>query len=60
MNMYVMFVRVLRLTNCYSPCHLALHMLLYSLFTLMFGVLLYYFGRKKYYVSFINDFSKFT
>jgi hypothetical protein len=60
MILCVMLVRVLRLTNYRFLYHLAPHQSLCSLFTPMFGVLPDSFGNKKCYVSFIDDFSKFT
>jgi hypothetical protein len=57
----VMSLHVPRLTSCHILCPLVVHLFHWNLFFLdVWGPAIDSFGCKKYYVSFIDDYSKFT
>jgi hypothetical protein len=58
--MCVILVNKLRVISYHTQNPLALPKLLLSLYFLIYVVLLVSLGRNKYYMSFIDDFSKFT
>jgi hypothetical protein len=56
----VMPMHVPRLTNCHIICPLVVHLTLEFIFSDVWGPTIDSFGRKKYYVGFIDDYSKLT